>query len=146
MHSCRTVSCLRTGRKRDTRKRNYVNRREEGKSRSHLPLTTDIHSGGWNRSNESVIVLSSTRTRITPLTSLTLDTYRKMFPARFPRSLSTIDRPCIWLSSLSWTRQRLTAFKVRSVTVTLSTGDDLQFIDHARLRSRRKCGNVWIFG
>lgn len=38
-----------------------------------------------------------------------------------PRSLSTIGRPRIWLSSLTWTRQRLTPFKVRAVTVTLST-------------------------
>lgn len=128
MHSCRTVSCLRTY-EGATEIRASVITWTEGRKASHgrtclSPLTSTTQWNGWNRSNESVIVLSSTRTRITPLTSLTLDTYRKMFPARCLDHCQRSTVPCIWLSSLSWTRQRLTAFKARSVTVTLSTGRD----------------------
>ena len=83
------------GRDRDTRKRNYVNRREEGKSRSHLPLTTDIHhTVEWMEPVERIgycpVLDQDTHN---PIDFVNTRYLSKDVSCTVPRSLSTIDRP-----------------------------------------------------
>lgn len=107
---------------RDTRKRNYTymnvgEKASHGRTcslRWHRPSPFEDATGqrGEQTDGTSVIVLSPFRTGIALLTSLTLDIYRKVFPAQ-ARSLSRApfvsSCPAVIVKS---NEQRLIAFKL----------------------------------